>query len=237
MVVMLGYQYFVPDMWQATPSTKTTVGSMLDKFHNLGIAAFSCYSQHHGFVFYTYEGQLISPFVWKGLLNSRYSEIWNILEEGALPAMLEHLRAVLDVAESGRRLSGAACATRGPTGRMQISAELVPIPDTSGYFRMRRDFEFRQNILLVSYSFSSSIFIFCFSDFQTKFGEFRGKSSKISAPAPEKNKWRKLANFEQFSKQNFEIFSRGCFGPAFFFPRSFRLRIPKRCKGVYYTFH
>ena len=36
MVVMLGYQYFVPDMWQATPSTKTTVGSMLDKFHNLG---------------------------------------------------------------------------------------------------------------------------------------------------------------------------------------------------------
>ena len=49
------------------------------------------------------------------------------------------------------RLSGAACAKGGPIGQMQISAELVPIPDasrirpdTSGYVRMRRDFEFQQ---------------------------------------------------------------------------------------------
>ena len=33
------------------------------------------------------------------------------------------------IAESGRRPSGAVKLKRGPTGRMQISAELVPIPD------------------------------------------------------------------------------------------------------------
>ena len=37
------------------------------------------------------------------------------------------------------RLSGAAGAKRGPNGRMQISAELVPIPDTFGCVGMRRD--------------------------------------------------------------------------------------------------
>ena len=44
--------------------------------------------------------------------------------------------------ESGRRKarpSGAACAQRGSIGQMQISAELLPIPDASGCVGMRRD--------------------------------------------------------------------------------------------------
>ena len=41
------------------------------------------------------------------------------------------------VAESGRLGRTQLLAKRGFTGQMQILAELVPIPDTSRYFRMR----------------------------------------------------------------------------------------------------
>ena len=45
------------------------------------------------------------------------------------------------VAESGRLGRAQLLAKRGSIGQMEISAELVPIPDAS---RMRRDFEFQQ---------------------------------------------------------------------------------------------
>ena len=63
------------------------------------------------------------------LLLREIREVHNLLLK---PNLNHENLPLLQVAESGRRLSGAACATRGPTGRMQISAELVPIPDTSG---------------------------------------------------------------------------------------------------------
>ena len=74
---------------------------------------------------------------------------------------------------------------------------------------------------------------------ERKFAEILRRSSR----SPSLAKFREhLANFGK-KKQNISavfktkieiIFSRGCFGPgAFFFPRAFRLRIPKRCKGVH----
>ena len=53
---------------------------------------------------------------------------------------LERENEHLKVAESGRA-SGRAelLAKRGSIGQMQISAELVPIPDASGCFRIRPD--------------------------------------------------------------------------------------------------
>ena len=42
-------------------------------------------------------------------------------------------------AAGARPWRAAACAKRGSNGQMQISAELVPIPDASGCVRMRRD--------------------------------------------------------------------------------------------------
>ena len=68
---------------------------------------------------------------------------------GAAAAQVGLLRrglgAVNERAAGGRlRAELRALGEGRPPGQMQISAELVPIPDASGCVGMRRDFEFQQ---------------------------------------------------------------------------------------------
>ena len=53
-----------------------------------------------------------------------------------------------NVAESGRLGRVQLLAKRGYIGQMQISVELVPIPDASGCVRMRRGFQFSKETII-----------------------------------------------------------------------------------------
>ena len=70
-VVMLGYQYFVNDMWEDDEDGAAATGAMLDRLHNeVGIAGFSNHGWHHAIVMYAHEGSVLTPRRWQALLRS-----------------------------------------------------------------------------------------------------------------------------------------------------------------------
>lgn len=70
-VVMIGYQYFVNDMWEDDNQGMTATGQMLDRLYNdIGIVGFANHSQHHAIVMYAFNGLVLTPKRWQNLLQT-----------------------------------------------------------------------------------------------------------------------------------------------------------------------
>lgn len=84
-VAMLGFQYFVSDMWAADHEGVGRTGSMLDRLYNeVGIVGFANHDWHHAIVMYAYDGFVLSPRRWQALLQGpHFGKIEAIFLSGA----------------------------------------------------------------------------------------------------------------------------------------------------------
>jgi hypothetical protein len=89
-VVMLGFDYFVEDMWKKDKKGQHKTGSMLTKLQaEQGITGFANHQQHHAIVMYSYIDasgvkRLLTPLTWQRLLNTpRYDAILATLLSGS----------------------------------------------------------------------------------------------------------------------------------------------------------
>ena len=103
-VVMLGFQYFVSDLWEEDNAGQSKTGAMLTKLQEeQKITGFANHTQHHAIVMYSYEDEsgkkrILSPVTWHKLLKKteRFDAILNTLLSGSPKHMHEDLTRLIE---------------------------------------------------------------------------------------------------------------------------------------------
>lgn len=103
-VVMLGFQYFVSDLWEEDNEGQSKTGAMLTKLkEEQKITGFANHTQHHAIVMYSYEDEsgkkrILSPVTWQILLKKteRFDAILNTLLSGSPKHMHEDLTRLIE---------------------------------------------------------------------------------------------------------------------------------------------